>query len=579
MPDLPPYDPYAEQPPSFWEQNLALVCAVAAGFGTALLTVLSFPPCNVPEFAYAFAVPAIFWAYERPGFKLFAAVVLGGQAVAWTILLGWLHHVTWLGLLLLGPFVGVWTGLWFLGAWWLLPRMRGRQVLARLLAMLGLAGLWGVFEWTRSWFLGGFPWLPLAASQWQRSAVLQIAAYTGAWGVSFVLIVFNLGFATWFHHALREGTPSLRRRPPEFMFALILLMFATMLPLSETFNRGGFARPLARVAFVQPDIPQAVKWDPARGPAILEVLEKATLAAAASDPDVILWPEATTPWAVHGDENVRAWVEGLVRKAHVPLVLGSDAIEHGGRPDEAWYNAAFVVDPSAGLQPAYYAKRKLVPFGEFVPLRPLLGWLKKIVPVGDDDYSRGRAAQMLTVNCGDRTLTFGPLICYEDTFPDLARDNALAGADALVVLTNNAWFGEGGAAYQHAAHSVLRAVETRRPVLRCGNAGWSGWIDEFGAVRAVLQRGADGQPTTDPAAPDGTIYFRGTQTVEVTRDARWIGRQSYYTLHGDWFVLWCAGLAVLGAAAVSVGRPPAPPADGPDAPGGEDRPLFRRRKD
>jgi len=575
MTDAPPFDPYAEPPPSFWQKNSTAVWGVAAGLGTALLTVLSFPPCNLSAFAYAFAAPAIFWAYERPRFKVFAPVMLGGQALAWTVLLGWLHHVTWLGLLLLGPFVGVWTGLWFLGAWWMLPRMRGRQVMLRLLAVLGLAGLWVLVEWTRSWFLGGFPWLPLAASQWQRSAVLQIAAYTGAWGVSFVLIVFNLGFSTWFHHALREGVPGLRRRPPEFMFALILLMFATMLPLSETFSRATFARPLARVAFVQPDIPQAVKWDPARGPAILDILDKTTLEAAASDPDVILWPEATTPWAVHGDEQVRAWIEQLARRANVPLVLGSDAIEHAGQPDEKWFNAACVVDPAAGLQPAYYAKRKLVPFGEYVPLRPLLGWLKKIVPIGDDDYSRGRDAQPLAVHFADRTLKLGPLICYEDVFPALARADVQAGADALVVLTNNAWFGEGGAAYQHAAHSVLRAVETRRPVLRCGNAGWSGWIDEFGSLRAVLLRDSNGQLTTDPRTTDGTIYFRGTQTVNVTQDARWIGRESYYMQHGDWFVAWCAGLAALGAAAVSTGRPPAPRAE---EGGPEDGPFFRPQK-
>jgi apolipoprotein N-acyltransferase len=312
------------------------------------------------------------------------------------------------------------------------------------------------------------------------------------------------------------------------------------------------------VAFVQPDIPQAVKWDPARGPAILDILGKTTLEAAASDPDVILWPEATTPWAVHGDEQVRSWIEKLVRKTRVPLVLGSDAIEHVGQPDEKWFNAACVVDPATGLQPDYYAKRKLVPFGEYVPFRPLLGWLKKIVPIGDDDYSRGRSAQPLSVNLSDRKLVFGPLICYEDTFPRLARDDARTGAEALLVLTNNAWFGEGGAAYQHAAHSVLRAVETRRPVLRCGNAGWSGWIDEFGAVRAVLQRESDGSLTVDPKAPDGTIYFRGTQTVDVTRDARWIGRESYYTQHGDWFIVCCAMLAALGAAAVATGAPVQP---------------------
>jgi apolipoprotein N-acyltransferase len=89
----------------------------------------------------------------------------------------------------------------------------------------------------------------------------------------------------------------------------------------------------------------------------------------------------------------------------------------------------------------------------------------------------------------------------------------------------------------------LRAVETRRPVLRCGNAGWSGWIDEFGSIRTVL--------TND----DDSIYFRGIKSMDVTRDARWIGRQSYYVQHGNWFIAWCAGFALLGLVAVGLKKP------------------------
>jgi apolipoprotein N-acyltransferase len=113
------------------------------------------------------------------------------------------------------------------------------------------------------------------------------------------------------------------------------------------------------------------------------------------------------------------------------------------------------------------------------------------------------------------------------------------------VATNNAWYGEGGMAYQHAAHSVLRAVETRRPVLRCGNGGWSGWIDEFGVVRGVL---------TDDR---GSVYFRGVKTLPVKRDARWIGRASFYVEHGDWFVAVCAGLAGFGFLMLKFGPPAA----------------------
>ncbi len=122
--------------------------------------------------------------------------------------------------------------------------------------------------------------------------------------------------------------------------------------------------------------------------------------------------------------------------------------------------------------------------------------------------------------------------------------SVLAGADVLAVLTNNGWFGEGGAAYQHAAHSVLRAVETRRPVVRCGNGGWSGWIDEYGRIRAVLTNDED------------SIYFRGIRAVNLSRDRRWVGRESFYVAHGDWFLIVCFVLLGLGVGAVTVGRAP-----------------------
>ena len=531
-PSSPAPDPYAPQP-TLWERHPDAVAAGTVFFLTALLAVLSFPPFKMPEFAYAMLVPAIFWAYRRPSFRLYAWTVLGAQAVAWTIILGWLHHVTWLGLFLLGPIVGVWIGSWFLAAWWALPRLIGRPTPVRLLGILGLGGAWVVIEWTRTWLLGGFPWLPLAASQWERASILQIAAYTGAYGVSFVLVMMNLGFGAYAHRLFCEGESGLRKRSQEFFLAMFLLLVCLTVHVQESFNRLRFTVPVGRIAFVQPYIPQEVKWDPAKGPGILAVLEQTTLAAGRTLPDLILWPEATTPWAVRGDANARAFVESLAQRTHAPMLLGSIAIENPRAPDETWFNGVFAVDPVTGLQTAYYAKRHLVPFGEYVPLRPVLGWLSKVVPIGDD-FARGRDASPLVVALRSGALAFGPLVCYEDIYPQLARTSTLAGSDVLVVQTNNAWFGEGGAAYQHAANSVLRAVETRRPVLRCGNGGWSGWIDEFGSVRATL--------TND----EGSIYFRGTRTLVVTRDARWINRLTFYVEHGDWFVAVSAALVLFG---------------------------------
>ncbi len=550
MTQPPPIDPY-EPRPSYWQQHADAIAALVVFVLTAGLTVLAFPPSTTPEFAYAMLVPGVFWAYRRPRFKLYAATLLAAQAVAWTILLGWLHHVTWLGLFLLGPFVGVWVGTWFLAVWWAMPRMLGQPTLTRLVVMIGVAATWVVVEWTRTWFLGGFPWLPLAASQWTMVSMLQVAAYTGAGGISFAVVMVNLGFAAYAHRLFREGATGLNKRSQEFFLALFVVLACFSLHVQQTFNRVHYAAPLGRVAFVQPFIPQEIKWDPARGPAILEVLEQTTLTAAATRPDLILWPEAGTPWAVRGDATMRTFIESLARRAKVPLLLGSIAREDAGQPGEQWLNGAFVVDPAEGLQPDYYAKRHLVPFGEYVPLRPLLGWLEKFVPIGGD-FTPGTAEMPLLVRTASRVISFGPLICYEDIYPALARRSTLAGAEVLVVQTNNGWFGEGGAAHQHAAHSVLRAVENRRPVLRCGNGGWSGWIDEFGSIRANL------------TGPDGRIYFRGTETISVTRDRRWIDQTSFYSEYGEWFVLLCTGLAgfavlVLKAGEVPAGRLPRTP--------------------
>lgn len=543
-------DPY-ETKLTLWQRQPQLGWVLAVFGLTAFLTYAAFPPFNVGEAAYAFAVPALLWAYRRPSFKVFAWTVLGAQAVAWTVLLGWLHHVTWAGLFLLGPFVGVLTGLWYLAAWWTIPRMAGHRALVRIVIMLGLAALWVILEWVRSLLFGGFPWLPLAASQWQRPLILQSAAYAGAWSVSFVLAYFNLAAGAYAHRIFFEGVKGLRKRSPEFSIALLLLMAGAFPFLSDFLNQQ--RAPLARVAVVQPYIPQNEKWDSSRSTDVIRTIEKVTRDASRSGaPDFILWPEAVTPWVLNRDDNVRPWLESVAKVTGKTVLLGTIFTQPAGGGEELWYNGATMVDPVDGLSSQLYAKRKLVPFGEYVPLRPLLGWLEKVAPIGGD-FVRGTDASPFLLPVGTNRVSVGVLICYEDIFPGLARDSVKSGAEILAVLTNNGWFGEGGAAYQHATHSVLRAVETRRPVIRCGNGGWSGWIDEFGNVRATLTDDND------------SVYFRGGETLTLSRDLRWRDRQSFYTEHGDWFLVVCVILAAV-AYYLTVALRPAPlraPGEGP----------------
>lgn len=547
------------------------------------------PPSRYPELAYVFAAPAVFWAYRAPSWKRFLGVTIGGQMLAWTLTLGWLSNVTWAGLLLLGPFIGAWVGSWFAAVRWTMPRLVGRPWSHRVAGLLALGGAWVLLEWTRTWVLSGFPWLPLAATQWERLTVLQPAAYTGAWGVSFILVTVNVAFAAYARRLLHGAGEGARGRCPEFIAAMALLLGCLLLTARETFNRARFHRHWAHVGIVQPAIPQTVKWDPGEAADILGTLEAETLRVATPGPDLLLWPEATTPLALRGDDGMRRWTEALARRAGAPLLLGSVAYENLDTPEERWTNGVFLVTPERGLADAAYAKRHLVPFGEYVPLRPILGWLEKVVPVGGD-FDAGADAGLIEVfgapatgaaadgpaggseggrepdptAPGPAPTRLGPLICYEDIFPGLARASVGAGAEVLVVNTNNGWFGEGAAAYQHAAHSVLRAVEARRPVLRAGNSGWSGWIDECGAIRAVLTRLPEsGEVRTAPAERDeerGTVYFRGGATVSVTRDARFFGVLTPYVRWGDWFV---AASAVLVLATVTLLRlPHAPPPPG-----------------
>ncbi len=542
-------DPY-EPKLTLWQRQPQLAWSLGVFVFTVVLTCVSFPPYTTGEAAYAFALPALFWAYRRPAFKVFAWTVLSAQVVAWTIILGWLHHVTWVGLFLLGPFVGVIIGVWYLAAWWTIPRLAGHPAMVRIMVLLGLAALWVVLEWVRTTLFGGFPWLPLAASQWQRPLILQSASYAGAGSVSFILAFFNLGAAAYAHRIFFEGATGLRKRSPEFSIALILLMAGTFPFLSDFLDQKRV--PLARVALIQPYIPQDEKWDAARAMEVLRIIEKVTSdTSRASAFDFVVWPESVTPWPLYRDPNVASWLHSVAQTTGKTLLLGTVYTQPGGS-GELWYNGATVVDPIRGVAGEMYAKRKLVPFGEYIPLRPVFGWLEKIVPIGGD-FERGTDAHPFLLPVGASRVPVGVLICYEDIFSDLARDSVRSGAEMLAVLTNNAWYGEGGAAYQHATHSVLRAVETRRPVIRCGNGGWSGWIDEFGNIRATLKN------------EDGSVYFRGGETVKVTRDLRWRDRQSFYTQHGDWFLLVCAILSVAAYYLVLTLRPVLPTAPGESA--------------
>ncbi len=515
---------------SQWKRG-DLVKAAATFVISVVLLVVSFPPFDLPEAAYVFAIPFLLWCYALPPQRLFLGTVFLAGFLSWVVLIFWLRHVTIGGMLFLAFYLALYYAGWFAAVRWALPRMVDRAMGVRLLGIFALAGLWVLLEYTRGHFLTGFLWLPLAASQWERPLMLQSASYAGAWSVSFALIFFNLAITSYMQRMYRFYREKKGRFCPEFYLALVLVFFVSFGLYRKTV--GQERKELMRAGIMQPYIPQEAKWDPAHALEIIDILERTTLSLKALEPDVMFWPEAVTPYAVKGDPEVEEWIEDLVSKLDVTLFLGAIAIEGGNEQEEEWYNAVTMVDPKLGLYSEYYRKRHLVPFGEYVPLRRFFPWVAKFVPIGGD-FIPGESPSLLPLSLPSFRVEVGSLICFEDVFPSHARQSVEEGAGLLYVATNNAWYGEGGSAYQHAAHSVLRAVETRRVVLRVGNGGWSGWIDEFGVIRNTYVDG------------EGSIYARGGTVYELTRDQRWVGRESFYVKHGDWFVLLCLGFAFVG---------------------------------
>lgn len=509
--------------------KVSLYWGVLAGLATAILWVLSMPPFDFPEAAYIAFVPLLIWRCGNPPQRLFWVVAIATGWLSWFAILVWLRHVTWFGTFALSGVLALFFAVWLYGARVLLRGLDARPFFVRALVFFGLAGFWVVLEWSRTWMLWGFPWAPLSLSQWERPVVLQIAAWSGAYGVSFLLVLFNLCVAQTFWQRFRAKERKLWMgwfSPDLYLgmagLGVAIYVFFASLPTPNSSTK------LLTAAVVQPYIPPNLKWDTDRELENLTILERQTRFVGSLESDLILWPEAATPWPIVGTLRMQERVEQLVDELNTPILMGNLAEDS---ETGAWSNGTFLVEPGTGLLPDFYAKRKLVPFGEFVP--PPFGFIEKVVPVGGS-FQPGDSASLLELRIGadGRSYQVGSLVCYEDVFPHLARESARAGAELFFVATNNAWYGEEGGAEQHAAHSVLRAVENRRPVMRAGNGGWSGWIDSYGGVRDVLRDA------------DGSIYFRGGGTLTVYRFDQWTRQQSFYTRHGDWFVGLSALLVV-----------------------------------
>ncbi|MGE4181764.1 MAG: apolipoprotein N-acyltransferase [Limisphaerales bacterium] len=522
---------------------------------TGVIWALAFPRAGIAGFAWL--VPGLLLAVTSgapEGLAFRTAYVAG--LTHHLISLSWLRFIpfpagAYAGWFSLSLFLALLPGLWVVACWRMARRLGfGIAPAKELIPWTTVADRFMALPWSRlnvwflvcaaSWvawemfitrFCGGFPWNLLGVSQYRMIPLIQIASATGVYGVSFLVAWFSVSLLTALLFLARDpDRPALWRRPLVFP-ALIVVATAA----------GGFAAvstdaPQPRrlkVALVQPSIPQTVIFDPDATTNRFETLYRLTDQALAAQPDLILWPEASLPGGLSEEDFER--LRRRLREAKVWMILGSDDIEEEaagepvgeprGESSSRAYNAAFLINPEGRLA-AKYHKRRLVIFGEFIPLRRWFPFLQRLAPIGDGFHPGARPVPFHMESLG---ITTSPLICFEDNFPQEARDHARALLDFLVNLTNNAWFGESSAQWQHAANSVFRTIETGLPLVRCCNNGLSCWIDSRGRLHSArLAEGRD-------------IYAAGFEIVSVAFGNR---RSTFFQRFGDVFGWFCVAATV-----------------------------------
>lgn len=490
-------------------------------------------------------------------------LLLGSGGRRRGFLLGWLHgiafwlasipwiaptletfggHPAWLSWLLLAAlalYLGLYTAAFAAIAAPLWRRATGRPRAlsvapsaaaggrALALALLTLPGLWVALEVLRGWLLTGFAW-NLAAYAWTEvPGALALSSWVGAWGVSYLVLFANLGLAL----ALARGRG--RRLAPAalgLLLPLLLLGMGGRFGWAGDFADAGRTGPRRPVRLIQPAIYNQVDYDPALTRVGYERLLRMTREACVPGA-LVVWPEsAAWPLELDRDPLFAEDVSALLSAGGCSLLFNSTHREPG--EEAVYFNSAYLVD--AGGVVARYDKRHLVPFGEYVPLAGVFSFVGTMAR-NAGSYSPARDVVLLPWGGDD----VGTAICFEITFPGEVAELVAAGAGVLVTVTNDAWYGETAAPWQHFRAARWRAAESRRPLLRAAITGVSGVIRPDGSVEQLLAPGEEGVLASRVAGRRGaTLYVRAPWAVPAL----------------SWALAAFAMLA--GARRIAPGRPP-----------------------
>jgi apolipoprotein N-acyltransferase len=483
--------------------------ALAAG----ALPTLAFPQLNLEFLGWCGLVPAILIFRAAPSAR--EAAVRGWWLGAGFILaaLYWLVPNIGPALLLVAVVFGVlWTG-FGVAAWALLrPPLRPDRALA---ALAVLPGYWVFTEWARSWQGFGGPWDVLGASQWQHPAVLALAAVGGVWLISFALVAANTGIVILLlarGMAVRAAgaagvAVALAAGPVAFALSAAVppVRHVTVALVQPGLTTGKNQRVDASLRLSgglgasQPRASQPRASQP-------RASQPRASQPRAARPDLIVWGESSVGTDIERQPALFRQIRRLAANTGAQVLVNQDA----SLPDGERSKVALLIGPH-GIAGSY-TKTRLVPFGEYIPLRGALGWIASISQAAGSNMVPGDGAHLVhaTGRLG-RPLPLGVLICFESAFPDMSRVDTNLGAQLLVYQTSDSTFQRSWAPAQHASLSAVRAAETGRPVVQAALTGDTVAFDARGRLLAQMtaqQRGVTMVRLDLPPASARTLYDR-----------------------------------------------------------------------
>jgi apolipoprotein N-acyltransferase len=369
--------------------------------------------------------------------------------------------------------------------------------------------LWVTVELIRN-YVFGFPWNLLGNAQVDNVPLSRIATVTGVYGLSFEIALVNTVFAATF---LVDKS---RRK------AMIAAALVSSIALqSERFVRLDPTPTDSQATLVQQDVPIRDDWNYENYDKLLNELAAISVAPASpnGEPGLIVWPESPAPFFLN-DRRFMDAVSGVAKKSNAFVVAGSIGLrsQKNRTPDEI-YNSAAVISPD-GVEASRYDKVHLVPFGEYIPFRRMLSFAKALTgEVGNFVPGGDRAPVPLGRHRA------GIFICYESLFPNEVREFAAHGAEYFINISNDGWFGESGAPWQHLDVARMRAIENNRWLLRGTNTGITAVVDPVGRIVQVAPR--------NKRIALQVSYGHDTETT-------------FYTRNGDWFPILCAIISLVG---------------------------------